>query len=67
VGPEDDEGPDDRDPLLALFGPDTGEEEPARRGGLFGAIGQILAAVAVVLVLIALLIGGAVAYRWVFG
>jgi hypothetical protein len=67
VSAEDEEGPEDRDPLVALFGPDDVEEEPARKGGLLGAVGQILAAVAVVLLLIALFIGGAVAYRWVFG
>ena len=34
---------------------------------LFGAVGQLSAAVLVVVVLVALFIGGAMVFRWIFG
>lgn len=43
---------------------DEDDGAPAPAGGLLGAIGQMTAAVLVVLLLVALFIAGAVALRW---
>jgi hypothetical protein len=67
VSPEDDERPtDDADRSFDLSETDDDEGGPANPGSLLGALGQIAAAVLVVVVLVALFIGSAVAYRWIF-
>jgi hypothetical protein len=68
VSPQDDEQPaDDADRPIDFFEPDDDEDEPPNVGSLVGAIGQIAAAVLVVVLLVVLFIGGAVGYRWIFG
>jgi hypothetical protein len=68
VIPEDDERPPDaaEDPF-ELFDTDDDAGSAARVGTLLGAIGQIVAAVLIVVVLVTLFIGGAVALRLIFG
>ena len=65
---EGDEGPPDaaEDPFPLLDADDDGGSA-THTGGLLGAIGQIVAAVVIVLVLVALFIGGVVAFRLSFG
>lgn len=58
---------DDADRSFDLFESDDDAAAPANVGSLLGALGQIAAAVLIVVVLVALFIGGAVAYRWIFG
>ena len=68
MNPENEDRPgDDADPSFDLFDLDDAALSPAPAGSLLGAIGQVAAAVLVVLVLVALFIGGAVTLRWIFG
>jgi hypothetical protein len=68
VSPQDDERPgDDADRSIDFFDLDDDEDGPPSVGSLLGAIGQIAAAVLVVILLVVLFIGGAVGYRWIFG
>ena len=69
IGPEGDNGPpdaDDEEPF-ELFDAEDDAGSAVRAGSLLGAIGQIAAAVLIVLVLVALFIGGAIAFRVIFG
>jgi hypothetical protein len=63
----DDQRTEDVDAPFDLFEVDEDAGRSARVGSLLGAIGQIVAAVLVVVLLVALFIGGAVAFRWIFG
>lgn len=63
--PEVDEPPPgEADPFESLETDDSSEMSPP--GTLLGALGQIAAAALVVLAVVALFIGGAVAFRWIF-
>lgn len=68
VIPDGDERPPDaaEDPF-ELFDTDDDAGSTVRVGSLLGAIGQIVAAVLIVVVLVTLFIGGAVAFRLIFG
>jgi hypothetical protein len=61
IGPDPAEGP------FELLDQGDDGQDTARAGSLLGAIGQIVAAVLIVVVLVALFIGGAVVYRLIFG
>jgi hypothetical protein len=68
VSAQDDDRPADHvEPAFDLVDEDDLEEGPAKVGSLLDALGQIVAAVIIVMVLIALFIGGAVVYRRIFG
>jgi hypothetical protein len=60
---DDDPGGEPRD-SRAFFYPD--DDQPARAGGLLGGIAQMAGAALIVALIVALIIGGAVALRWVF-
>lgn len=67
MDPEDeDRSTEDADRSFDLIEMDDDEGGPANAGSLLGAVGQIAAAVLVVVVLVAVFIGSAVAYRWIF-
>jgi hypothetical protein len=67
VIPDDDDGqPDDAEWPFDLFGADETGDSSAPAGSLLGAIGQIVGAVLVVLLILAVFIAGAVALRWIF-
>jgi len=61
----EDPPPDEADPFESLETDDPGEMSPPS-GTFLGALGQIAAAALVVLAVVALFIGGAVAFRWIF-
>jgi hypothetical protein len=61
----EDEPTDGADGWLDLFETE-GDEGPERRPSFLGALGQLVAAVLVVALLVALFIAGAVVFRWVF-
>jgi hypothetical protein len=63
----DERPPDAAENPFGLLGTDDDEAGPARIGSLLGAIGQIVAAALLVVVLVALFIAGAVAFRLIFG
>jgi hypothetical protein len=56
----------DEDGPLEPDDADADDEASAPPGTLLGALGQMAAAVLVVLAVVALFIGGAVAFRWIF-
>jgi hypothetical protein len=60
----DDPPPDEADPFESLEADDS-SDVAAPAGTLLGALGQIAAAALVVLAVVALFIGGAVAVRWI--
>ena len=63
---ENDERPTDDDGWLdPLAGDDDGSSAPVTN--LSGAVGQLTAAILVVVVVVALFIGGAIVFRWVLG
>jgi hypothetical protein len=66
VIPEIDEPPRDDDGSIEPGDADDGDEARAPAGTFLGALGQIAAAALVVLAVVALFIGGAVALRWIF-
>jgi len=68
IGPEGDNGPPDADDERPFESFDAEDDagSAVRAGSLLGAIGQIAAAVLIVLVLVALFIGGAIAFRVIF-
>ena len=64
---ENDDRPTDEDARLDPFGGDDDDGSSVPGTTLFGAVGQLSAAVLVVVVLFALFIGGAMVFRWIFG
>ena len=58
---------DDTETPFDLFEAEEDVGSSAPVGSLLGAIGQIVTAVLVVALLVAVFIGGAVALRWIFG
>jgi len=62
----DDRRTDDTEAPFDLFGADDDVGSSAPVGSLLGAIGQIVTALLVVVLLVAVFIGGAVALRWIF-
>jgi hypothetical protein len=56
---------DDADGWMDFFEAE-GDEGPERRPSFLGALGQLVAAVLVVGMVVALFIAGAVVYRWIF-
>jgi hypothetical protein len=58
---------DDDDAWVDLFAEDDDVGSPVPVTTLLGAIGQFVAAVLAVAVLVALFIGGAIVVRWIFG
>ncbi len=67
TGPEGDNGPPDADEEpFELLDAEDDAGSAVRAGSLLGAIGQIAAAVVIVLALVALFIGGAIAFRIIF-
>jgi hypothetical protein len=63
----DERPPDAAEDTFQLLDADEDAESPARAGSLLGAIGQIVAAVLIVVALVTLFIGGVVAFRLMFG
>jgi hypothetical protein len=63
----DERPPDAAEEPFELLDTDDDAGSPARPGSLLGAIGQIAAAVLIVVALVALFIGAAIAFRLVFG
>ena len=63
----DERPPDAAEDPFPLLDADDDAESPARAGSLLGAIGQIVAAVLIVVALVAVFIGGVVAFRLMFG
>jgi hypothetical protein len=61
----DDEAPDGTDGWIDFLWTED-DESPEARPSFLGALGQIVAAVLVVALLVALFIAGAVAFRWIF-
>ena len=68
IGPEGDNGPPEADgeEPFEFFDAEDDAGSAVHAGSLLGAIGQIAAAVLIVLVLVALFIGGAIAFRVIF-
>ena len=68
IGPEGDNGPPEADgeEPFEFFDAEDDAGSAVHAGSLLGAIGQIAAAVLIVLVLVTLFIGGAIAFRVIF-
>ena len=64
---ENDDWPTDDDVWLDPFGGDDDAGSSVPVTTLLGAVGQLIAAVLVVVALVALFIGGAIVVRWIFG
>jgi hypothetical protein len=61
----EDEPTDDADGWIDFFEAE-GDEGPEPRPSFLGALGQMVAAVLVVVLVVALFIAGAILFRWIF-